>query len=140
MREVQLGSHTVKSHGLTVARAHLHDWLMLVLLILIEIILYTIHPFYRFVGKDMMTDLKYPFKSNTVPAWTVPVSVATWLWYRWNPSIITCKYIFRVMKLMRWLCVLFFWMIRSIQFFCLLLFFLSSISGEEMSMIFIMPY
>lgn len=77
MREVQLGSHTVKSHGLTVARAHLHDWLMLVLLILIEIILYTIHPFYRFVGKDMMTDLKYPFKSNTVPAWTVPVSVAT---------------------------------------------------------------
>ncbi|KAF5479943.1 hypothetical protein F2P56_000725 [Juglans regia] len=73
MREVQLGSHTVKSHGLTVARTHLHDWLILVLLMLIEIILYAIHPFYRFVGKDMMNDLKYPLKSNTVPVWAVPV-------------------------------------------------------------------
>lgn len=35
--------------------------------------MYIIHPFYRFVGKDMMTDLKYPMKENTVPVWAVPV-------------------------------------------------------------------
>lgn len=43
-------------------------------LLVLEIILNVIHPFYRFVGKDMMTDLRYPFKSNnTVPLWSVPV-------------------------------------------------------------------
>ncbi|KAI4352175.1 hypothetical protein L6164_006452 [Bauhinia variegata] len=73
MREVQLGSHTVKSHGYSVARTHMHDWLILMLLVLIEIILYIIHPFSRFVGKDMMTDLRYPLKSNTVPVWAVPM-------------------------------------------------------------------
>lgn len=74
MREVQLGSHTVRSHGVTVAKMHMHDWWILMLLGLIWIILNKIHPFYRFVGKDMMTDLKYPLKSNTVPVWAVPVS------------------------------------------------------------------
>ncbi|XP_059449719.1 putative lipid phosphate phosphatase 3, chloroplastic isoform X3 [Corylus avellana] len=73
MREVQLGSHTVRSHGVKVARTHMHDWWILLLLALIEIILYKIHPFYRFVGEDMMTDLKYPLKSNTVPVWAVPI-------------------------------------------------------------------
>uniref|UniRef100_A0A7N0UI71 Phosphatidic acid phosphatase type 2/haloperoxidase domain-containing protein n=2 Tax=Kalanchoe fedtschenkoi TaxID=63787 RepID=A0A7N0UI71_KALFE len=73
MREVQLGAHTVRSHGVTVARKHMHDWLILLLLLVLEIILFTIHPFYRFVGKDMMTDLKYPLKSNTVPVWAVPI-------------------------------------------------------------------
>lgn len=73
MQEVQLGSHTVRSHGVTVARMHMHDWLILMLLVLIEIILFVIHPFYRYVGKDMMTDLRYPLKSNTVPVWAVPV-------------------------------------------------------------------
>lgn len=74
MREVQLGSHTVRSHGFTVARTHMHDWFILMLLVIIEIVLNVIHPFYRFVGKDMMEDLKYPLKSNTVPIWAVPVS------------------------------------------------------------------
>ncbi|KAG4937705.1 hypothetical protein JHK85_052624 [Glycine max] len=72
-REVQLGSHTVSSHGYAVARTHKHDWLILLLLVLIVISLYIIHPFHRFVGKDMMTDLKYPLKSNTVPAWAIPI-------------------------------------------------------------------
>lgn len=74
MQEVQLGSHTVRSHGMTVARTHMHDWVILMLLGLIVVILNVIHPFYRFVGKDMMTDLRYPLKSNTVPVWAVPVS------------------------------------------------------------------
>ncbi|KAI3763810.1 hypothetical protein L2E82_13807 [Cichorium intybus] len=63
----------MKSHGRKVARLHMHDWLILILLAIIEIILNIIHPFYRFVGKDMMTDLKYPMKENTVPLWAVPV-------------------------------------------------------------------
>ncbi|KAF5203234.1 Lipid phosphate phosphatase [Thalictrum thalictroides] len=74
MREVQLGQHTVRSHGREVIRTHMHDWLILLLLVSIKIVLYVIHPFYRFVGKDMMTDLKYPFKENTVPFWAVQVS------------------------------------------------------------------
>ncbi|KAJ9708274.1 hypothetical protein PVL29_000370 [Vitis rotundifolia] len=41
---------------------------------MIAIILFVfIHPFYRFVGKDMMNDLKYPLKDNTVPGWAVPM-------------------------------------------------------------------
>ncbi|KAK8938076.1 Lipid phosphate phosphatase 2 [Platanthera guangdongensis] len=30
-----------------------------------------IEPFHRFVGMDMMADLRYPLKSNTVPVWAV---------------------------------------------------------------------
>ncbi|KAE8684677.1 Lipid phosphate phosphatase 1 [Hibiscus syriacus] len=73
MQEVHLGSHTIRSHGVAVGRTHMHDWLILLLLVVIEVILYIIHPFYRFVGKDMMEDLRYPFKSNTVPVWAVPM-------------------------------------------------------------------
>lgn len=73
MPEIQLGSHTVKSHGVKVARVHMHDWLILLLLGVIELILNLINPFYRFVGVDMMKDLKYPLQDNTVPFWAVPV-------------------------------------------------------------------
>lgn len=52
----------------------MHDWLILILLAIIDVGLNVIHPFYRFVGKDMMTDFKYPLKENTVPFWAVPVS------------------------------------------------------------------
>lgn len=74
MWESQLGTHTVRSHGVRVARTHMHDWIILVLLGFIITGLNIIHPFYRFVGKEMMSDLKYPHKSNTVPFWAVPVS------------------------------------------------------------------
>lgn len=67
------GSHTVRSHGVTVARTHMHDWLILILLVPIYVILNRIDPFHRFVGKAMMDDLKYPLKDDTVPPWTVPV-------------------------------------------------------------------
>ncbi|KAF9664006.1 hypothetical protein SADUNF_Sadunf17G0111100 [Salix dunnii] len=80
MREVQMrgfqhghAAHTVRSHGAAVAKTHMHDWLVLLLLVLIEVILYLTPPFYRYVGKDMMTDLKYPLLDNTVPVWTVPI-------------------------------------------------------------------
>ncbi|CAL1408627.1 unnamed protein product [Linum trigynum] len=73
MREVDLGAHTIKSHGGRVAKNHKYDWLILVVLGVMEVILFIIHPFYRFVGKDMMEDLRYPFKDNTVPTWSVPL-------------------------------------------------------------------
>ncbi|KAF7129364.1 hypothetical protein RHSIM_Rhsim10G0072900 [Rhododendron simsii] len=70
---MELGSHTVRSHGVTVARTHMHDWLVLMLLVAIYVILNRIDPFHRFVGKDMMDDLKFPLKDNTVPPWGVPI-------------------------------------------------------------------
>ncbi|KAJ0042756.1 hypothetical protein Pint_18710 [Pistacia integerrima] len=71
--EAQNVSHTLKSHGVRVARTHMHDWLILLLLAVIMAILLLMQPFYRFVGKDMMTDLRYPLKSNTIPFWAVPL-------------------------------------------------------------------
>lgn len=73
MPEIQLGAHTLRSHGVQVARIHMHDWLILLLLIIIDIILNVIEPFHRFVGKGMMEDLMYPLKDNTVPFWAVPI-------------------------------------------------------------------
>ncbi|KAK6134237.1 hypothetical protein DH2020_032042 [Rehmannia glutinosa] len=73
MPEIQLGAHTIRSHGAQVARFHMHDWLILMLLVVIEIVLNVIEPFHRFVGEDMMTDLKYPLKDNTIPFWAVPI-------------------------------------------------------------------
>jgi len=75
MPEIQLGAHTIKSHGVKVARIHMHDWIILILLVAIEAVLIFIEPFHRFVGEGMMTDLMYPLKPNTVPAWAVPVCV-----------------------------------------------------------------
>lgn len=72
-RQVKLGTHTIASHGAIIARNHKYDWLILLLLALLEVILFIIKPFYRFVGKDMMEDLKYPMKESTVPVWAVPM-------------------------------------------------------------------
>lgn len=74
MADIQLGVHTIRSHGTTIARFHMHDWIILVLLGIIDIILNVIEPFHRFVGREMLTDLRYPLKSNTVPFWAVPVN------------------------------------------------------------------
>ncbi|XP_059639533.1 lipid phosphate phosphatase 2-like [Cornus florida] len=65
--------HTIKSHGTKVLTVHKHDWLILLLLVLIDFGLNMIEPFHRFVGEEMMTDLKYPFKEDTVPFWAVPI-------------------------------------------------------------------
>ncbi|XP_010270644.1 PREDICTED: lipid phosphate phosphatase 2-like [Nelumbo nucifera] len=74
MREVQLNpAHTVKSHGFSLVKFHKHDWLILFLLGALELTFYVINPFHRFVGKDMMDDLKYPLKDTTIPFWSVPM-------------------------------------------------------------------
>ncbi|KAI3976583.1 hypothetical protein MKX01_008441 [Papaver californicum] len=73
MPEIQLGACTLRTHGVKLARAHMHDWLILLLLMVIEVVLNVIEPFHRFVGQDMMTDLMYPLQGNTVPFWGVPL-------------------------------------------------------------------
>jgi diacylglycerol diphosphate phosphatase / phosphatidate phosphatase len=77
MPEIQLGVHTIRSHGARVARIHMHDWLILLLLVVIDAVLNIIEPFHRFVGEGMLTDLRYPLKDNTIPFWAVPVCFAS---------------------------------------------------------------
>jgi hypothetical protein len=67
----------LKTHGGKVARLHLYDWVVLALLVAIDVGLNLIEPFHRFVGEDMLTDLRYPLKKNTVPVWAVPVTYST---------------------------------------------------------------
>lgn len=55
----------------------MHDWLILLLLVIIDAVLNIIEPFHRFVGEGMMTDLRYPLKDNTIPFWAVPVCFAS---------------------------------------------------------------
>lgn len=50
------------------------DWLMVLVLMFMYFGIYLIHPFQRFVGSDMITHLKCPLITVTVPFWTVPVS------------------------------------------------------------------
>lgn len=71
-----LEAHTLQSHGLKVAKIHMHDWLILLLLVVIDGLLNFVEPFHRFVGQGMMTDLTYPLKPNTVPVWAVPILAA----------------------------------------------------------------
>ncbi|XP_014520294.1 lipid phosphate phosphatase 2 isoform X2 [Vigna radiata var. radiata] len=73
MPEDQLSRRTIRSHGAKVARRHMQDWLILLLLAIIDGILNVIEPFHRFVGQGMMTDLSYPLKDNTLPFWAVPI-------------------------------------------------------------------
>jgi len=72
---IRLGAPTpyITSHGSKVARLHMYDWIVLVLLAVLDGVLNIIEPFHRFVGSEMMTDLRYPMKDNTVPFWAVPV-------------------------------------------------------------------
>ncbi|GAA0149308.1 phosphatase [Lithospermum erythrorhizon] len=73
-REIELGGgYSVKTYGAKLAWIHRNDWIVLLLLVGIELVLNIIHPFYRFVGRDMLDDLKFPFKGNTVPIWSVPL-------------------------------------------------------------------
>lgn len=78
---------TIKSHGSKVAREYKHDWFILLVLAALEIGLFMMRPFYRFVGEGMMTDLKYPLKENTVPTWSVGVRLLIFF-----PSLFRCSF------------------------------------------------
>ncbi|KAL6874167.1 hypothetical protein ACP4OV_014249 [Aristida adscensionis] len=63
----------LRTHGTRVARLHLSDWVVLALLAAADVLLNVVEPFHRFVGEDMVPDLRYPLQGNTVPVWAVPV-------------------------------------------------------------------
>ncbi|KAK7276216.1 hypothetical protein RIF29_17352 [Crotalaria pallida] len=63
----------LQSPGGKLALSHKHDWMILLILAAIEGLLNIIEPFHRYIGKDMMTDLVFPFKQDTIPMWAVPV-------------------------------------------------------------------
>ncbi|XP_054778485.1 lipid phosphate phosphatase 2-like isoform X1 [Prosopis cineraria] len=66
-QKFMMGSYTIKSHGGRVARTHKFDWLVLLILVVIDLFLDSLEPFHRFVGEGMMTDFKYPYKDETIP-------------------------------------------------------------------------
>lgn len=77
MPDVHLGSHTLKSHGVKVAKSHMYDWMILVVLGAIDITLNLIEPFHRFISEQMMNDVSYPFHPDTIPMWAVPVFISS---------------------------------------------------------------
>jgi len=66
---------TFQSPGSKLALTHKHDWLILVLLAVIDGLLNLVEPFHRYVGENMMTNLMFPLKKDTIPMWAVPVSI-----------------------------------------------------------------
>ncbi|XP_066331488.1 lipid phosphate phosphatase 2-like [Miscanthus floridulus] len=80
MPDIQLGCHTIQSHGTKVARVHMYDWIILLCLAVLDGLLNIIEPFHRFVGREMMTDLSYPLKGNTIPFWAVPLIAIVLPW------------------------------------------------------------
>ncbi|KAH1196977.1 Lipid phosphate phosphatase 2 [Glycine max] len=64
-----------QSTGSKLALSHMHDWLILLLLAAMDGALNMIEPFHRYIGKDMMRDLMFPFKEDTIPMWGVPVGL-----------------------------------------------------------------
>jgi diacylglycerol diphosphate phosphatase/phosphatidate phosphatase len=80
MADTQLGCHTIGSHGIKVAKFHLYDWMILIFLAVVYGLFNIIEPFHRFVGSDMLTDLRYPLKGNTVPFWAVPLIAIVLPW------------------------------------------------------------
>jgi len=63
-----------QSPGAKLALAHMRDWLIILALAAMDGLLNMIEPFHRYVNKDMMQDLMFPFKEDTIPMWGVPVS------------------------------------------------------------------
>ena len=54
---------------------HLHDWLLIVVIFVLWLLSFLIHPFQRFVGEKNFVGaaLRYPYKKNTIPFQVVPV-------------------------------------------------------------------
>jgi diacylglycerol diphosphate phosphatase/phosphatidate phosphatase len=55
---------------------HLRDWVWIAVMIGLEVVLYVaVPPFQRFVDEEKMQDYKYPTGPDTVPVWSIGVSV-----------------------------------------------------------------
>jgi hypothetical protein len=55
---------------------HLRDWLLIVVVFVLWLLSFLIHPFQRYVGESSFVtpQLRYPYKSNTIPVQAVPVN------------------------------------------------------------------
>lgn len=55
---------------------HWKDWLFVVVLFIMEIVLNVIHPYRRYLGKEMFVtgEYMYPLEKQTVPVAAVPVT------------------------------------------------------------------
>lgn len=53
---------------------HLRDWLLIVVVFVLWLLSFLIHPFQRYVGESSFVtpQLRYPYKSNTIPVQAVP--------------------------------------------------------------------
>lgn len=56
---------------------HLNDWLLIVIIFVLWLLSFLIHPFQRYVGETsfVTAQLRYPYKSNTIPFQVVPVII-----------------------------------------------------------------
>lgn len=56
---------------------HLNDWLLIVIIFVLWLLTFLIHPFQRHVGATnfVTAQLRYPYKSNTIPFQVVPVII-----------------------------------------------------------------
>jgi diacylglycerol diphosphate phosphatase / phosphatidate phosphatase len=63
---------------------HLSDWIVLVLLAVIDGVLNIIEPFHRFVGEDMIPGLRFLPKPNIVPVLAVvgPVAIVVGMYMK----------------------------------------------------------
>ncbi|XP_022980684.1 putative lipid phosphate phosphatase 3, chloroplastic [Cucurbita maxima] len=73
MREPPHRNSQTVATAVTSPRSRRMDWLMVLVLMFMYVGIYLIHPFKRFVGRDVIAHLKYPLMSVTVPFWTVPL-------------------------------------------------------------------
>ncbi|KAH9310554.1 hypothetical protein KI387_025589, partial [Taxus chinensis] len=77
MREAENQGHSETGRtnygAVKLVRLHLHDWVALFGLLVLDRVLARIHPFNRFIGEYMLDDLRYPHKADTVPVWVALV-------------------------------------------------------------------
>jgi len=66
---------------------HLNDWLLIVIIFVLWLLSFLIHPFQRYVGATnfVTAQLRYPLKSNTIPFQAVPVIICVF-----SPSCYSC--------------------------------------------------
>ncbi|KAK1397520.1 hypothetical protein POM88_007383 [Heracleum sosnowskyi] len=66
------GLFGANSYVFKLVRRHMHDWLTLLLLGVIDGLLNLIEPFHRYLSEEMLTpDIKYPYQHDTIPMWSM---------------------------------------------------------------------
>ncbi|XP_022158499.1 putative lipid phosphate phosphatase 3, chloroplastic [Momordica charantia] len=75
MREAHRSGHqtAVSGGAAAVLKRRRLDWLMVLVLMFMYFGIFKIQPFRRYVGRDMIANVKYPLMGVTIPFWTVPL-------------------------------------------------------------------